>query len=80
MEHLKNKTIYCKELKQLSAWFLIFYNSVENYEDNGKEKNLEESTNEEEDFLDVEDAKGGLISGGIFNLVTFSKHSLVYHA
>ena len=68
------------ELKQLSAWFLIFYNSVKNYEDNGKEKNLEESINEEEDFLDVEDAKGGLISGGIFNLVTISKHSIVYYA
>ena len=64
------------DLKQLSAWFLTFYNSVENYEDNGKE----ESINQEEDFLDVENAKGGLISGGIFNLVTFSKHSLVYHA
>ena len=50
---------------------LIFYNSVENYEDNGKEENLDKIINEEEDFLDVEDAKGGLISGGIFNLIPF---------
>ena len=80
LEHFENEIIFCIGLKQFSDWFLIFYNSVESYEDNVKEKNVDKIINEEEDFLDIDDAKGGLISGGIFNSVLFSKHSLVYHA
>ena len=57
---------------------LFFYNSVEYNGDNGKEKDLDKIINKEEDFLDVEDAKGGLISGGIFNLVPSSEKYSVY--
>ena len=73
MKRFENKKC---DWKSFQPCFLIFYNSVEYYEDNGKEKDLDEIINKEEDFLDVEDAKGGLISGGIFDLVPM--FSLLY--
>ena len=61
---------------------LIIYNLAEFHEKNeyyGEERDLDKIINKEEDFLDVEDAKGGLISGGNFNLVPSSKECSVYH-